>query len=105
MVCTFVEYLIDINMEILGRTSAKDIMLKDRGSLGYPFSRRSNEMNNTNDNESYYEFLDALRLTGVTNMFGATPYLMEAFPELTKLRAAKILASWMNTFVDRHPNG
>jgi hypothetical protein len=38
-------------------------------------------------------------------MFGATPYLMEAFPELTKLRAAKILASWMNTFVDRHPNG
>ena len=26
-----------------------------------------------------FEYLDALRESGVTNMFGATPYLMEEF--------------------------
>lgn len=44
------------------------------------------------------EFLDDLRESGVTNMFGAVPYLMEEFPELTKVEARKILAEWMGTF-------
>lgn len=29
--------------------------------------------------EKYFDFLDDLRESGVTNMFGATPYLIEEF--------------------------
>jgi len=54
-------------------------------------------------NEKYYEFLDNLRESGVTNMFGATPYLMEAFSDLSEVKAMEILKSWMGTFSDRHP--
>lgn len=44
------------------------------------------------------EFLDDLRESGETNMFGAAPYLMEAFPELTKQEARAIVAQWMEEF-------
>jgi len=54
-------------------------------------------------NEKYYDFLDNLRESGVTNMFGATPYLMEEFSDLSKVEAREILKSWMDTFSDRHP--
>jgi len=54
-------------------------------------------------NEKYYEFLDNLRESGVTNMFGATPYLMEEFYDLSKVEAREILKSWMKTFSERHP--
>ena len=54
-------------------------------------------------NEKYYEFLDNLRESGVTNMFGATPYLVEAFSDLPEVEAREILRSWMRTFSDRHP--
>ena len=54
-------------------------------------------------NEKYYEFLDNLRESGVTNMFGATPYLVEEFSDLSEGKAREILRSWMNTFFERHP--
>jgi len=54
-------------------------------------------------NEKYYEFLDNLRESGVTNMFGATPYLVEEFSDLSEVKAREILRSWMNTFFERHP--
>jgi len=54
-------------------------------------------------NEIYYEFLDDLRDSGVTNMFGATPYLMEAFCNLSQDEAREVLKSWMRIFSDRHP--
>jgi len=54
-------------------------------------------------NEKYYEFLDNLRESGVTNMFGATPYLVEAFSDLSEVTAREILGNWMRTFSDRHP--
>jgi len=53
-------------------------------------------------NEIYYEFLDDLRDSGVTNMFGATPYLMEVFSNLSEVSAREILKSWMKTFSDRY---
>ena len=43
---------------------------------------------------SQYDFLDDLRESGVTNMFGAAPYLMEAF-ELNKSEAKRILIEWI----------
>lgn len=49
------------------------------------------------------EYLDALRESGVTNMFGAAPYLKKKFPELTEAEARSILVRWMETFTERHP--
>lgn len=48
--------------------------------------------------KEHKEFLDELRESGETNMFGALPYLMNEFPELTKKEARAILNEWMETF-------
>lgn len=47
--------------------------------------------------DDHLRFLDALRSSGVTNMFGATPYLIEAFG-MSRLEGRTILAYWMETF-------
>ena len=52
--------------------------------------------------EKYFIFLDCLRETGVTNMYGAAPYLIEVYPEISKKEAREILAKWMETFAERH---
>ena len=50
--------------------------------------------------KKYFAYLEELRHTGVTNMYGARPYLQRAFPELTSdsQRAGEILRAWMNSF-------
>lgn len=45
----------------------------------------------------YHIFLEKLRRSGETNMFGATPYLMKEF-NLTREEATKILVLWMSTY-------
>lgn len=52
--------------------------------------------------ERYFGFLDNLRESGVTNMFGASPYLIEEFG-VDKSTAQRILIEWMRTFNERHP--
>lgn len=42
-------------------------------------------------------FLDSLRKSGRINMFGAAPYLAEAFG-LTKSEAREVLRQWMESF-------
>lgn len=54
------------------------------------------------ENEVYFEYLDDLRESAMTNMFGAGPYLQSAFG-LSKSEAQDILFQWMDTFGDRHP--
>ena len=49
-----------------------------------------------------FEYLDALRESGATNMFGATPYLMKEFG-FDKQEARRWLTEWMETFSERHP--
>ena len=46
----------------------------------------------------YLEYLDALRLSGVTSMFGAAQYLVCEFPELDKRKAQAVLSYWMTNF-------
>ena len=58
--------------------------------------------NQKHEYEEYFIFLDELRESGITNMYGATPYLQEAF-ELAQDEAQIILVEWMNTFSQRHP--
>ena len=53
--------------------------------------------------QEHLEFLDNLRDSGVTNMFGATPYLEEEFPELDYKQSGKVLSYWMKTFSERYP--
>lgn len=45
----------------------------------------------------YYSYLDALRESGVTNMFGAGQYLEKEFNVRPK-EAREILLSWMKEF-------
>jgi hypothetical protein len=47
--------------------------------------------------EQYFKYLDYLRESGKTNMFGARPYLMNEFLELSKDEAEKILTEWMKS--------
>ena len=51
----------------------------------------------TKTTNKYWIYLENLRKSGVTNMFGATPYLMEEF-DLDKKEATKILSDWMHNY-------
>jgi hypothetical protein len=53
--------------------------------------------------ENMFAFLDSVRETGAINMFGAAPYLQEAF-DLSRREAKDILLEWMKTFGERHAN-
>lgn len=49
-------------------------------------------------------FLDVVRSSGVTNMFGAAPYIQEHFG-VSKSEARSFLSEWMRTFGERRANG
>ena len=48
--------------------------------------------------EHYYQMLEAIRKSGVTNMFGAAPYLREFYPELSRQESNEILCNWMTNY-------
>ena len=50
--------------------------------------------------KEYFNFLDELRESGVTNMFWAVPYLMDEFI-LDNEEAKDILVRWMESFNDQ----
>lgn len=45
----------------------------------------------------YYQYLEGLRQSGITNMFGASPYLANAYA-LSERVAGNILVSWMENY-------
>lgn len=45
----------------------------------------------------YWIYLENLRKSGITNMYGAAPYLEKAF-DLEPAEARKILADWMSNY-------
>jgi len=49
------------------------------------------------DYSEEFKFLDKLRLSGVTNMFGASPYIQNEFG-YDKKEATEILKLWMTKF-------
>lgn len=51
--------------------------------------------------EIYYRYLDGLRKSGVTNMYGAPAYLARVFG-LRKDVALQVTADWMKSFSERH---
>lgn len=46
----------------------------------------------------YYIYLEELRRSGITNMYGASSYLEASFPNLTESKAREILANWMKNY-------
>ena len=50
----------------------------------------------------HLEYLDDLRESGVTNMFGAAPYVEATFG-LSRSESRAVLTYWMRTFGERHP--
>ena len=56
---------------------------------------------NEPDEQTVFEFLDALRESGACNMFGATCYIQTRF-ETTRYEAQRLLTRWMETFSERH---
>lgn len=53
------------------------------------------------DEDEVFDFLDTLRDSGVTNMFGARPYLQETFG-FDRDTAAGWLTRWMESYGRRH---
>ena len=49
------------------------------------------------DKSEMFEYLDTLRESGVTNMFGAVPYLEQAF-DIDRREAKTVLLEWMNQY-------
>jgi hypothetical protein len=47
--------------------------------------------------EDYFKYLNELRDSGVTNMWGAGPYLEDKF-WLTKQEAKDVLVAWIKSF-------
>ena len=46
----------------------------------------------------YYNALEVIRESGISNMFGAAPYLREVFPELSRMESNEILCNWMENY-------
>jgi len=53
------------------------------------------------DKEIIFEYLDDLRESGVTNMYGAGSYVQDEFG-LSRREAGDLLVEWMTTFEERH---
>ena len=54
--------------------------------------------------DEHLEYLDDLRESGETNMWGGGAYLRADF-DLSKTEARDILLYWMASFDERHPKG
>ena len=54
--------------------------------------------------DEHLKYLDKLRLSGTTNMFGSGRYIAKAFG-LKSRDAQTIVAYWMESFNERHPDG
>lgn len=59
----------------------------------------NDESNNKDD--IYFEYLDDLRDSGTTNMYGAVPYLVEKFG-LSMSEATDVLVRWMESYPNKH---
>ena len=52
------------------------------------------------DWEEYYQMLENIRQSGITNMFGAAPVLREFCPELSRSQSKEILCNWIHNYTE-----
>ena len=50
------------------------------------------------ETQEHFDFLEELRESGITNMFGAGPFLEDEFPDLNAQEARTVLGKWMDSF-------
>ncbi len=55
--------------------------------------------------DEHLEYLDELRESGITNMWGAVPYLLEEFGDISDKVAGEIHSYWMKSLSDRRQKG
>lgn len=55
--------------------------------------------------EGYLNYLDDLRESGATNMWGGARYMRLEFPDLTEEQSSQVLFYWMHTFGERNQEG
>jgi hypothetical protein len=60
--------------------------------------KEGNKMIEKEDLKGYFDFLEDLRKSGLTNMLGARPYIQTAFPDLSDKEAKEILVKWLQSF-------
>lgn len=48
--------------------------------------------------DDHLMFLDDLRESGICNMFGARPHILDYFDDMTERQASELLGYWMKTF-------
>ncbi len=58
-------------------------------------------MNTTPEKEDVFSYLDALRESGITNMYGAGPYVSARYG-VDKYEARELCIEWADTFEERH---
>lgn len=76
------------------RTASK--WMKEHGFMGY--EEFCDALNDYEAKRQYYwNYLEKLRRSGVTNMFEAVPYLVEEF-NLDYDEARKVLKEWMENY-------
>lgn len=51
----------------------------------------------TDQEKQVFEYLNELRESGITNMFGASPYIQNQFA-IEENESMKLLSLWMNNF-------
>ena len=52
----------------------------------------------TKQEKAVFLFLTMLKISGITNMFGAVPYITKAFPDIHETKARELLSIWMHNF-------
>ena len=58
------------------------------------------EAKQENPDQVYFDYLEALRESGATNMFGAGPYLMREFG-VDRKESHRILSAWMDSYKEK----
>jgi len=52
------------------------------------------------DKVRVFDYLNALRDSGITNMFGAAPYVQRVF-DIPRKEATNLLVEWMESFKEK----
>lgn len=70
-----------------------------------PLFKENLVMDSNKKYQIYFDYLESLRQSGETNMYGATPYLQRKFPELRRVEDAKaVLLAWFRSFEEDDPH-
>lgn len=81
------------------KTTLNSVMVMEKTDKDMKDNEINEDMRPTTELEQeVFAYLNRLRSSGETNMFGATSYILDKFPEFEKAEASKLLGLWMDNF-------